>query len=271
MSTLSIVVAGAGGRMGRAIMKEILDTEGISLIGGVEQKGVPVIGEDLGVLATGQPTGQMVSTDLEASLAKADAVIDFTRPEPSLDIARAAAACGVAHIIGTTGFSDDQTAELGKIAGTIPIVKSGNMSLGVNLLTALVEQAARATGINFDIEITEAHHRAKVDAPSGTALMLGEAAAAGRGVKLAQKSAGMAGDRNGARGAGNIGFSVIRGGGVIGDHSVRFMGESETLTLSHQAIDRSLFAKGAVAAAQWAPGQRPGLYSMIDVLGLSSA
>ena len=265
MANSSILVAGAGGRMGKAVVAEILRTPGARLAGGFERAGGPHIGKDIGALAGLDAIGLAVEAEMADGLKRAGAVIDFTIPAASLEHARAAASEGVAHVIGTTGFSSDQEAELAAMAGDIPIVKSGNMSLGVNLLTALVEEAAAALGEEYDIEIFEAHHRHKIDAPSGTALMLGDAAAAGRGVSLEDKKADAS--RIGARAPGDIGFSVFRGGGVVGEHKVSFAGADEVITLSHAAIDRALFAKGAVRAAQWAMGKAPGLYSMRDVLG----
>ncbi len=266
MANSSILVAGAGGRMGRAVIAEVLRTPGASLAGGFERAGGADVGKDIGALAGLDAIGLAVEPDMDGGLKRAGAMIDFTAPAASVDHARAAAARGVAHVIGTTGFSADQEAALAEVAADIPIVKSGNMSLGVNLLTALVERAAAALGEEYDIEIFEAHHRHKVDAPSGTALMLGEAAAAGRGVGLDDRKADA--DRNGARREGDIGFSVFRGGGVVGEHRVSFAAADEVVTLSHSAIDRALFAKGAVKAARWAIGKAPGLYSMRDVLGL---
>jgi 4-hydroxy-tetrahydrodipicolinate reductase len=266
MARTSILVAGAGGRMGRAVVAEILRTPGASLAGGFERPGGPDIGKDIGVLAGLDALGLSVEDAAERGLARAGALIDFTAPEASVQNARAAAAKGVAHVIGTTGFSAADEAAIADAAKTIPVVKSGNMGVGVNVLTALVEAAAKALSDDYDIEIFEAHHRAKVDAPSGTALMLGAAAARGRGVDLAGKRA--SGDRQGERKTGDIGFSVLRGGGIVGDHRVCFAGMQEVITLSHSAIDRGLFAKGAVAAARWAIGKPPGLYSMRDVLGL---
>ncbi|MEM8772277.1 MAG: 4-hydroxy-tetrahydrodipicolinate reductase [Pseudomonadota bacterium] len=270
MTKNSILVAGAGGRMGRAVVAEVLRTPGAQLAGGFERPGGADIGKDIGVLAGLDAIGLRVESSPEEALARAGALIDFTTPAASLAHAALAAESGVAHVIGSTGFTEADEAALEDAAKRTPIVKSGNMSLGVNLLSALAEEAARRLSDDFDIEIFEAHHRHKVDAPSGTALMLGEAAAAGRGVDLTEKSVGMAGreSRAGARRAGDIGFSVFRGGGVVGEHSVSFAAEDEVITLSHSAIDRALFARGAVAAARWAVGKPPGLYSMRDVLGL---
>ena len=267
MARTSILVAGAGGRMGRAVVAEILRTPGATLAGGFERPGGADIGKDIGVLAGLDALGLSVEDAAEKGLARAGALIDFTAPAASVQNVKAAAERGVAHVIGTTGFSAADEAAIAEAAKTIPVVKSGNMSVGVNILTALVEKAAAALGEEYDIEVFEAHHRAKADAPSGTALMLGQAAARGRGVDFETKRA--AADRGGARKAGDIGFSVMRGGGIVGEHKVAFAGMQEVITLSHSAIDRGLFAKGAVAAARWAMGKPPGLYSMRDVLGLN--
>lgn len=268
MPKTSILVAGAGGRMGRAVVAEVLKTPGASLAGGFERPGGPDIGKDIGVLAGLDAIGLEVEDGSEKGLKRAGVMIDFTAPAASVENARAAADAGVAHVIGTTGLSPKNEVAVVEAAKRIPIVKSGNMSLGVNLLTVLVEEAAKALGEDFDIEIFEAHHCHKVDAPSGTALMLGRAAARGRGVDFNEKAAGMAGSRAGERKPGDIGFAVERGGGIVGEHRVSFAGEREVITLSHSAIDRALFAQGAVAAARWAIGKPPGLYSMRDVLGL---
>ena len=205
---------------------------------------------------------------VEAALAAADVVIDFTTPESSVDLSVRAAAAGVALVVGTTGLSEEHASRIDNAAGKVPVVRTGNFSLGVNMLMGLVAQAARALPAEaYDIEVFEAHHRRKVDAPSGTALMLGQAAARGRGVDFesVQRRArdGMAGPRP----VGEIGFSVLRGGDIIGEHSVTFAADEEILTISHSARDRGLFARGAVAAAKWAAGQPPGVYDMQDVLG----
>lgn len=268
MAKKGILIAGAGGRMGRAVIAEVLRTKGATLAGGFERPGGPDIGKDMGVLVGLDAIGLQVEQDAAAGMKRAGAVIDFTTPAASVENARAAADAGVALVVGTTGFDDEAEAAIAETAQKTAIVKSGNMSLGVNVLAALVEQAATRLDDSFDIEIFEAHHRAKVDAPSGTALMLGAAAARGRDVDLEAKSAGMAGsDRSGARKSGDIGFSVFRGGGVVGEHKVAFAAMDEVITLSHSAIDRALFARGAVAAARWAIGKPAGLYSMRDVLG----
>ena len=268
MAKNSILVAGAGGRMGKAVVAEILRTPGMALAGGFERPGGVDIGKDIGVLAGLDAIGLSVEETADKGLARGSAMIDFTVPGASVQNALAAGASGVALVVGTTGFSEQEEAQIALAAEKTVIVKSGNMSLGVNLLSALVEEAASRLDDNFDIEIFEAHHRAKLDAPSGTALMLGEAAARGRGVDLGEKAVGMTTLRQGKREAGEIGFSVARGGGIIGEHQVSFAAMEEVITLSHSAIDRSLFARGAVAAARWAIGKKPGLYSMRDVLGL---
>ena len=239
MPNSSILVAGAGGRMGKAIVAEILKTPGASLAGGFERPGGPDIGKDMGVLAGLDAIGLAVEDSAAKGVKRAGVMIDFTVPKASVENARAAAVGGVAHVIGTTGFSAEEEAAIADLATKIPIVKSGNMSVGVNILTALVERAANALDESFDIEIHEAHHRHKVDAPSGTALMLGRAAAAGRGVDLNEKAAGMAGSRAGERAKGDIGFSVERGGGIVGEHRVSFAGEREVIALSPLG-DRSI-------------------------------
>ena len=269
MTNNSILVAGVGGRMGRAIASEILRTPNAELAGGFERQGAPDLGKDIGVLTGGEATGLMVQEGASSGVQKADVLIDFTAPQASIENAALAAETNTALVLGTTGFSAEEEAALREQAKRIAIVKSGNMSLGVNLLTVLVEQAASSLGIDFDIEIFEAHHRHKADAPSGTALMLGEAAAQGRGGDLDAMATGVADGRQGVREKGDIGFSVIRGGGIIGDHEVSFASEQEVLTLSHHAIDRTLFAKGAVAAALWVADKKTGLYSMRDVLGIN--
>ncbi|HXI87750.1 MAG TPA: 4-hydroxy-tetrahydrodipicolinate reductase [Parvularculaceae bacterium] len=268
MTKNAILVAGAGGRMGRAVIAEIVKTPGVSLAGGFERADSPVIGVDMGRLAGLDPLGIEVESSAEAGLKRAGALIDFTRPEASIENARAAAEAGVADIIGTTGLTAEQESEIAALAKKIPIVRSGNMSLGVTLLAALVEEAAGRLSDDYDIEILDAHHRGKVDAPSGTAFMLARAAAAGRGVDLAERMVRVRDGETGPRRAGDIGFAVMRGGGIVGEHSVCFAGSDEVLTLSHSAIDRRLFARGAVAAAKWAAAKPAGLYSMRDVLGL---
>ncbi|MEL7491874.1 MAG: 4-hydroxy-tetrahydrodipicolinate reductase [Pseudomonadota bacterium] len=264
MKEARFIIAGCGGAMGRAVIEAAL-AAGAAIAGGVERDGAPCLGADLGALVGAEPIGAIAATLAETRLAPDNVIIDFTSPAASLALAEAAAAAGAAHVMASTGFSADEDAAVAALAQKVPIVKSGNMSLGVNLLCALVEKAARALDDRYDIEITEAHHRRKVDAPSGTALMLADAAATGRGVSL---KAHAAHDRRGARVIGDIGFAVSRGGGVVGDHDVAFAGDREVVAFSHRAIDRGLFADGALTAARWVHGRAPGLYSMRDVLGV---
>ncbi|MBR0692523.1 4-hydroxy-tetrahydrodipicolinate reductase [Bradyrhizobium lablabi] len=269
MGDMRLIVAGAGGRMGRALTRVISETPGAVLAGALEAPGSELLGKDAGVLAGLPANGVEVSADLWSMTAKADGILDFTVPAATIANVAIAAERGLVHVIGTTGLSPSDDAVIRSVTNRAVVVKSGNMSLGVNLLAALVKRVARSLDESFDIEILEMHHKAKIDAPSGTALMLGEAAAAGRNVQLAQHSARGRDGLTGARRAGDIGFASLRGGTAAGDHSVIFAGPSERITLSHHAEDRTLFAQGALKAALWAHGKTPGLYSMADVLGLS--
>lgn len=269
--SMKLVVVGAGGRMGRALIRAIDEVEGAELFAAVEHQGSSFIGQDAGELAGLRQRGIVITDDPLQAFAKADGVLDFTAPAATVTFAAYAAQARIAHIIGTTGCSVDDEAKIKAAASHAAIVKSGNMSLGVNLLAVLVEQAAKALGpSDFDIEVVEMHHKHKVDAPSGTALLLGEAAADGRGISLAENSERGRDGHTGARREGAIGFASLRGGSVTGDHSVILAGAGERITLSHHAEDRSLFARGAVKAALWAHGKKPGLYSMRDVLGLTA-
>ena len=265
---MKVAVMGAAGRMGRELIRAIAATPGASVSGGTESTGSPFLGRDLGDLAGIEPVGIVASDDAAAVIAAADAIVDFTSPAATVAFARLAAASGTAHVIGTTGFSAEHETAISEAAKRIPIVKAGNMSLGVNLLVALTKRVAAALGNDFDIEIIEMHHRMKIDAPSGTALMLGEAAAAGRQVGLAEKSVRTRDGHTGARRAGDIGFATLRGGSVVGEHTVIFAGEGERIELTHKASDRGIFARGAVKAAVWAKGRAPGLYAMTDVLDI---
>jgi 4-hydroxy-tetrahydrodipicolinate reductase len=267
---MRIGVIGCAGRMGRANLREVLGTEGASLSGGVERPGSPAVGQDLGVLAGLDPVGIVAGDDV-ATLARAsDALIEFSTPEATLAHAAICAETGCAHVIGTTGLSAEQEAELRRHAARIPILWAPNMSLGVNLLLGLVEQVARALDPSFDIEILEMHHRHKVDAPSGTALALGRAAARGRGVELDSVADRVRDGITGARRQGAIGFATMRGGDVVGDHRVVFAGPGERIELAHIASDRLIYARGAVRATLWTAGRQPGLYGMAEVLGLRS-
>lgn len=263
-----IVVTGASGRMGRMLIETVQASDKAHVVGAVERSGHDWIGKDLGACLGGPDLGVIVTDDAEQAFSGAQAVLDFTAPSATIAFAKAAAKTGAAHIIGTTGFTDDDLAAIATSAKDTVIVRAGNMSLGVNLLTMLVKKVASALDDDFDIEVVEAHHNRKVDAPSGTALMLGEAAADGRGVSLPDVADRGRDGITGARKKGDIGFAVIRGGGIVGEHDVIFAGPGERITLRHVADDRSLFAKGALKAALWAQGKDPGEYSMLDVLGL---
>jgi 4-hydroxy-tetrahydrodipicolinate reductase len=268
MSDMRLVVTGAAGRMGRTLIKAISETPGVALVGALERPGAPDLEQDAGVLAGLPALGVPVRDDPLPLMMGADGILDFSTPAATVELAALAAQARVVHVIGTTGLGEADLRKLEAAARHATIVRSGNMSLGVNLLAGLVRMAAKALGEEFDIEIVEMHHRMKVDAPSGTALMLGEAAAQGRGVELKSHSSRGRDGITGARKRGDIGFAALRGGGVIGDHSVIFAGDGERITLSHQAEDRSLFARGAIKAALWARDKKPGLYAMSDVLGL---
>src|SRR5712672_2662721 len=268
MSEMRLIVAGAGGRMGRALTRVIADTKGAVLAGALEAPGSELLGKDAGVLAGLPANGIKISADLWAMSKDADGILDFTVPAATIANVAIAAERGLIHVIGTTGLSSSDEAVIKSVTGRAIVVKSGNMSLGVNLLAALVKRVAQSLDEGFDIEILEMHHRAKVDAPSGTALLLGEAAAEGRGIALGEHSARGRDGYTGARQSGDIGFASLRGGTVTGDHSVIFAGPYERIELSHRAEDRMIFAHGALKAAMWAHGKKPGLYTMADVLGL---
>ncbi|MBR0898517.1 4-hydroxy-tetrahydrodipicolinate reductase [Bradyrhizobium tropiciagri] len=269
MADMRLIVAGAGGRMGRTLVRVIDETPGAVLVGALEAPGSELLGKDAGVLAGLPANGVKLSADLWSMSANADGILDFTVPAATIANVAIAAERGLVHVIGTTGLSPSDDAVIRSVTNRAIVVKSGNMSLGVNLLAALVKRVAQSLDQSFDIEILELHHKSKIDAPSGTALMLGEAAAAGRKIALEQHSARGRDGLTGARRAGDIGFASLRGGTAAGDHSVIFAGPSERITLAHHAEDRALFAQGALKAALWAHGKKPGMYSMTDVLGLS--
>lgn len=268
-SDMRVVVAGAGGRMGRALIHAIAAGKGLVLAGAVDAAGSAVIGRDAGELAGLGPNGIKVVSDAAPLLQEADGLIEFTIPAVTLAFAELTAAAGIVHVIGTTGHSAEEDAVIAAAAKRATIVKSGNMSLGVNLLAALVKRVAKTLDQDYDIEILEMHHNKKIDAPSGTALMLGRAAAEGRGVDLAQRAVRGRDGMTGARSAGDIGFASLRGGTVVGEHSAIFAGPAERIELTHRAEDRMIFARGALHAALWARDKKPGLYSMADVLGLA--
>ena len=269
MSEMRLIVVGAAGRMGRALVRNVAEANGATLVGALEHTGAKEIGSDAGDLAGIGPIGVSVTDDPLPVFAQADGVLDFTAPEATVAFADLAAQARIVHVIGTTGLSDNDNERISAAARHAVVVRAGNMSLGVNLLTALTRKVAAALDEDFDIEIVEMHHRHKVDAPSGTALMLGEAAAEGRGIDLAERSARARDGHTGPRKRGDIGFGVLRGGSVVGEHSVVFAGAGERIELTHRAEDRGIFARGAVKAALWGHGHKPGLYSMADVLGLA--
>jgi len=268
MSDMRLIVAGAGGRMGRALVRTIAETQGAVVTGALEAPGSELLGQDSGVLAGLPANGVKLSADLWTLSKDADGILDFTVPAATIANVAIAAQRGIVHVIGTTGLSASDDAVIKSVTGQAIVVKSGNMSLGVNLLAALVKRVAQSLDDSFDIEIVEMHHRAKIDAPSGTALMLGEAAAAGRKIALEAHSARGRDGITGARRPGDIGFASLRGGSVPGEHTVIFSGPSERIEIAHKAEDRMIFAHGALKAAMWANGKKPGLYSMADVLGL---
>ena len=285
MADMRLIVAGAGGRMGRALTRVISETTGAVLTGALEAPGSALLGKDAGVLAGLPDNGIKLSADLWTLSADADGILDFTVPAATIANVAIAAQRGLVLVIGTTGLSVSDDAVIKSVTQRAIVVKSGNMSLGINLLAALVKRVAQSLDEGFDIEILEMHHKSKIDAPSGTALLLGEAAAAGRKIALDAHSARGRDGITGARRTGDIGFASLRGGTaavsvadvtdidpptvtVTGDHSVIFAGPHERITLAHHAEDRILFAHGALKAALWAHGKKPGLYSMADVLGL---
>lgn len=268
MGEMRLVVVGAAGRMGRMLVKTIHETPGATVCGAIENEGSVALGQDAGLLAGIGEIGVRISDDPLPLFAQAEGVLDFTIPAATRAFAGLAAQARIVHVVGTTGLSEDDIAALEAAGRHAVVVRSGNMSMGVNLLAAMVQRVAQALGEEFDVEIVEMHHKHKVDAPSGTALLLGEAAARGRGIDLATRSARARDGITGARHSGDIGFASLRGGTVVGEHSVIFAGAGERIEISHRAEDRAIFARGALRAALWGKGRKPGLYSMMDVLGL---
>lgn len=266
---IGVTVTGVSGRMGRMLLEAVDACPRCRLVGATERPGHAWVGQDLGEVLGGTATGTIVSDDPLPLFARSRVVLDFTSPDATVSHADLAAQARLVHVIGTTGFEEAHLARIKAAARHATIVRAGNMSLGVNLLTTLTAKVAEALDEDFDIEVVEMHHRHKVDAPSGTALMLAEAAAEGRGVHLAEVAdRGRDGD-TGARSPGAIGIQALRGGDVVGEHDVIFAGPGERLILRHIATDRGLFARGAVKAALWALPKKPGEYSMMDVLGLN--
>ena len=266
---MNIGIVGCGGRMGRMLIQTVLGTEGAQLSGGTEQPGSPLIGQDLGLLVGPDAAGAAVTDDAKALFEASDVVIDFTVPAATVAHAALAFDAGTAMVIGTTGLTPEQQTAVQGAAEKAAVVQAGNMSLGVNLLVGLAKQAAELLGPDYDIEIVEMHHKHKIDAPSGTALMLGRAAAEGRGIDHDDHAVMSREGHTGARPDDAIGYATLRGGDVVGDHTVVFAGPSERIELTHRAASREIFARGAVRAAMWCDGQSPGLYSMRDVLNLT--
>ena len=267
-STVDMAVVGGAGRMGRMLIRAVLENPDAGLVGVTVRPGHPWVGEDVGEALGVPAAGVTVEDDVLSVFSRAQAVLDFTTPDATMHHAQIAAQARLVHVIGTTGLERAQLERLAACARHSVIVRAGNMSVGVNLLSVLTRRVAAALGTDYDIEIVEMHHRHKVDAPSGTALMLGEAAAAGRRINLADHSERGRDGATGARGTGSIGFASLRGGDVVGEHEVVFAGDGERITLRHVATDRMLFARGAVRAALWGQDKEPGQYTMLDVLGL---
>ena len=268
MDRYGIGVAGCAGRMGRMLLHVAAATEGCVVVGGTETPDSPVLGADIGEQAGLGTLGAAVGADAAELFAKADAVIDFTVPAVSVAHAGLAAEAEAVHVIGTTGLDETQNAAIARAARHAKIVLAPNMSLGINLLLAVVEQVAGMLDPDYDIEIVEMHHRHKVDAPSGTALALGKAAAAGRGVELDEVAQRVRDGIIGARRRGDIGFATLRGGDVASEHTVIFAAVGERVEFTHKASSREVYARGALKAALWARSKPPGLYTMKDVLGL---
>lgn len=263
-----IVITGASGRMGQMLIKTVLESDKAKLVGVVERTGHDWVGRDVGECMGGAAVGVAVTDDALEAFSKAQAVIDFTAPEATVEFAALAAQARAVHVIGTTGMAEEHLTKLNAAARHATVIRAGNMSLGVNLLVQLTKKVAAALDEDFDIEVIEAHHNKKVDAPSGTALMLGEAAAEGRGVNLEDVRDSGRDGITGARKKGDIGFTAIRGGDIVGEHDVLFAAAGERIVLRHLATDRAIFARGALKAALWGQGMAPGEYDMIDVLGL---
>ena len=263
-----VSVLGASGRMGSQIIKRVNESSNMDLHSVVEHKGHNWIGYDCGEKLLGGENNILVTDDLNLALESADVVIDFSTPDTSLECLKICTQNNTAHVIGTTGFDSRQESKITGYAERVVVVKAGNMSLGINVLTSLVERISSSLDLDFDIEILEMHHRNKVDAPSGTALMLGEAAAKGKGKSLAELRAAVREGISGSREKGTIGFASLRGGGVVGEHEVSFTSGSERISIKHEAFSRDIFVNGAIKAALWSKQKKPGLYDMLNVLSL---
>ncbi|HEY7747744.1 MAG TPA: 4-hydroxy-tetrahydrodipicolinate reductase [Aestuariivirgaceae bacterium] len=266
---MKIAIAGAAGKMGRVLTRIASETSDIEIAGGLESDKSTYLGADIGELAGIKRLGKSITSNATDLLPEIQCFIDFSSPSATSSLSEVCAKAGLIHIIGTTGLSEQDEARIKAAAKRARIVKSGNMSLGVNLLASLVKKAAEALGEEFDIEILEMHHRQKVDAPSGTAMLLGSSVAEGRSIELKNKSVRVRDGHTGARPSGAIGFATLRGGSVVGEHCVMFAGPAERLEFTHKAESRDIFARGALRAALWAQHKQPGLYGMADVLGLN--
>ncbi|MBL0849193.1 MAG: 4-hydroxy-tetrahydrodipicolinate reductase [Candidatus Liberibacter ctenarytainae] len=270
--SMKIAILGGGGRMGGALIKAIHTDPSVTLKAVIVRKGSSLVGKDVGIFVGMSSIGVTFSDDISQAMHFIDGIIDFSSPEYTLESLGLSYKMGLVHIIGTTGFSDEENESILSFARSVRIVKSGNMSLGINFMGCLVKMAAGYfPSKHWDFEILEMHHRRKVDAPSGTALLLGEAVARGRHVNLSENSVLNRHQESDIRREGSIGFATLRGGSIVGEHSVLIAGEGESLTLSHSAYDRSIFARGAIAAAMWAASKGAGLYSMQDVLGFQDS
>ena len=266
---IKVGIAGCAGRMGQMLLKLLVVAPGVLVVGGTERRGSHVLGRDLGALTGGEPLGITISDNPEPLFDQSDVVVDFTSPTATAQHAALAAKAGTAHVIGTTGLDSDQMAAINRAAQRVPVVMASNMSLGINLLEQVIEEMARILDTDWDIEVVEMHHRHKVDAPSGTALTLGDAAARGRGVQLRRVARRGRDGQTGPRAKGEIGFSAIRGGDVVGDHTIIFAADGERIEVTHKASNREIFARGAVKCVLWAAGKEAGLFSMKDVLGFN--
>jgi 4-hydroxy-tetrahydrodipicolinate reductase len=264
---MKLAIMGVGGRMGKALVRQLQDMPNCSISGGTEPEGSPFLGADIGEVAGVGKLGIPITSDPLEVFVRSEGVLDFTTPEATAEHVALAAQARIVHVIGTTGLSHEQDERVQAAARHAVIIKSGNMSLGINLLASMVRKTAAMLDADFDVEIVEMHHRMKIDAPSGTALLLGEAVAEGRQIALEANSVRARDGHVGVRKRGDIGFASLRGGDVVGDHTVIFAGPGERLEFTHRASDRQIFARGAVAAALWGRGKPPGIYSMEDVLG----
>ena len=266
---IKISILGASGRMGQMLIRAVMAHNRATLVGAIEQEGHEWVGMDIGKLCLGKNNGVIVSSKPHDVCLQSQAIIDFTTPEVSMNYSMLAAQARIIHVIGTTGFSKNQLNKISLAAQHATVIRAGNMSLGVNLLTLLTNRVAKVLGDDYDIEILEMHHNKKIDAPSGTALMLGEAAAKGRNVLLDDMQKHSIIGKKAERQRGSIGFASLRGGDVVGEHDVIFSSSGERIILRHVATDRMIFARGALAAAVWGIGKDPGEYDMTDVLNLS--